>query len=60
MEHQNEHIPGVPGEEGVVRGGAHSDQTDYVLTPKERRRLALEEVNTCTHNSEMPCSHACS
>lgn len=44
MEHQNEHIPGVLGEERVARGGAHSDQTDYVLTAKERRRLALEEV----------------
>lgn len=38
MEHQNEQTP-VPG-----GGGASSDHTDYVLTHKERRRLALEEV----------------
>jgi len=38
MEHQNEQTP-VPG-----GGGANSDHTDYVLTHKERRRLALEEV----------------
>ncbi|GAN01616.1 MFS transporter, PHS family, inorganic phosphate transporter [Mucor ambiguus] len=45
MEHQNEQIPGVPGREGAVEGIANSDHTDYVLTPKERRRLALEEID---------------
>ncbi|EPB92324.1 MFS transporter, PHS family, inorganic phosphate transporter [Mucor circinelloides 1006PhL] len=39
MEHQNEQTP-VPG-----GGGANSDHTDYVLTHKERRRLALEEID---------------
>lgn len=40
MEHQNEQMskPSIPG------GGGASDHTDYVLSPKERRRLALEDV----------------
>jgi hypothetical protein len=40
MEHQNEQMsaPSISG------GGGTSDNTDYVLSPKERRRLALEEV----------------
>ncbi|KAK4509165.1 ferroxidase fet3 [Mucor velutinosus] len=45
MEHQNEHPPGIPGGERVVGGAANSENTDYVLTPKERRRLALEEID---------------
>ncbi|CEP14820.1 hypothetical protein [Parasitella parasitica] len=39
MEHQNEQVS-----PSVVLGNT-SDQTDYVLTSKERRRLALEEID---------------
>ncbi|KAI8645538.1 phosphate:H+ symporter [Parasitella parasitica] len=39
MEHQNEQVSPP-----VILGSA-SDQTDYVLTSKERRRLALEEID---------------
>ncbi|KAL9558893.1 hypothetical protein MBANPS3_000670 [Mucor bainieri] len=40
-------MPGIPGGggQGFVAGAANSDHTDYVLTPKERRRLALEEID---------------
>ncbi|KAG2190782.1 hypothetical protein INT46_001822 [Mucor plumbeus] len=41
MEHQNEQMsaPSISG------GGGTSDNTDYILSPKERRRLALEEID---------------